>query len=207
MPASKDLKLNCIVTSSPVVNDDGWFMRTMLSDKSIHVTVDAPPSIRHLVQLGLDNTPNDGAFAIVNDDIILGPEVLRIRTAAKPLGLAWAATSFRYDFDNSPSDGRQEGQGLDVFILTPTVARHIVQQIPEFLHLGRGGWDNWMCGWLRKNLPDGRFWDFTHWRCVFHRRHESGMSRFAPFTPEEQAAVLHNVSCSGVPNTRLSYPL
>lgn len=207
MPTPKDQKLDCIVSSAKTAEGPGWFTRSMMAKRPITILRDTPPSIKEMLEVGLDNTEDGSAFAIVNDDIILGPEITRLRTAAAPLGLAWAASSFRFDYDLSPASAVQEGQGLDIFVLTPVVARHVIRQIPEFLHIGRGGWDNWMCGWLRKNMPEGRFCDFTHWHCVFHKKHESGMGRFPPFTKEEQERVLHNVSCAGLPNTRLPYPL
>lgn len=204
-------KLGCLITSCASIDEaTSWTKRALkFSEKPICLSKDKPASIREMIETGIENCNPEAAFAIVNADIILGDEILGIIPASRGLGRVWAACSFRWEFSGDERESgldQVEGQGIDVFVLTPTVGRHILRDIPDFLHLGRCGWDNWMCGWLRKNISESRFWDFTDWRCVFHRRHASGSGRFPPFTEAENAAVLKHVSCAGMPRTRFQYP-
>jgi len=204
----KGQKLDIIVTS--VADDNPVQDWDSVSDHTLVFHRKEPPTIKSMLEASTRWLRQDSVMAIVNSDILLGKEILGIRPAASSMGGTWAATSFRRELSNDEIEkglDRVEGQGLDIFVITPSVARHIIRDIPDFLTIGRGGWDNWMCGWMRKNLQDGRFFDFTNWRCVHHRRHKSGMDRHAPYTEEQTKQIFNGISKNGLPNLQFQYPL
>ncbi len=157
-----------------------------------------PPPVKQLLQ----NIPPGNPAVIVNSDIILSPSILRCLEICekKNLGRTWAATSFRYEGD--PPEIR--GQGLDVFVLGQGIIPHILKDIPEFMTLGRGLWDNWMNGWLRRQLRETHYFDMTPWRCVHHPLHEGGAgAAHSNYTEEEVTKIMSsgNLSSAGIPKT------
>lgn len=203
-------KLSCLITSGIEGRPEWEAMASGLAEIAIYLDPPEPPTLKGLLGIGIRITAEGGAFGIVNSDIKLSNKILGIAGATRSLGRAWAATSFRWEYSGDEiAQGldKVEGQGIDIFIMTPAVAKYAFKEIPDFLTLGRGGWDNWMCGWMNKNLGDRRFVDFTHWRCVHHKRHPSGSGRFASFTKEQTEQITHNVSPKGIPSSKLTYPL
>lgn len=161
-----------------------------------------PPTIREILDVSITQVEPHLPIAVVNSDIILTPEITRVMEVAKNLGMAWAATSFRWERDGERDLG-VIGQGLDIFILTPQVLIHVLRDIPQFMTIGRGLWDSWLCGWLRRNMQDGRFFDITPWRCVIHNLHDRPPGRLSNYTEEQvnQIARSGHLSCSGLPLT------
>lgn len=153
-----------------------------------------PPSIKQLLKAGFDNTTS--YVAIVNSDITLTDDVLKCLHIAKHWR-GWAATSFRWE------DGQVRGQGLDFFVMTMAIANRMIQDIPDFMTIGRGMWDGWMNGWLRTHVPQGKYFDMTNWRCVHHPLHERIAGRLSNYTDDQVNKILSagHLSSDGIPTT------
>jgi hypothetical protein len=159
-----------------------------------------PPTIKTIIRSirrmnGVDNT-----IAIVNSDIQLSKDaVCGCDDLANKHGRIWAATSFRHE-DRGYGLVVQD-QGLDFFATTEEVWRRIEEDIPDFLTLGRGLWDNWMNGWFRKNLPAHRYYDLTPLRCVIHPTHDREPGRLSAYTEDQAHQVLTHpkIKCGGIP--------
>lgn len=162
----------------------------------------SPPTIKELIDVAIDNS--DSIIAIVNSDIILTKDILKIFDVTKGgrLGRAWAATSFRWEKDGNKELG-VIGQGLDCFIMTSHVAKYVLRDLPPFITIGRGMWDSWLCGWLRRNLAESRFFNMTPWKCVIHNIHERPPGRLSNYTEAQVKQIMSSghLSCAGIPKT------
>jgi hypothetical protein len=160
-----------------------------------------PPSIKELLSWFCSSM--DGVVAIVNADIRLDGGVKEIDNLSKKHGNVWAATSFRYD----EFDGVRQvtDMGLDFFCFPKNIASRIALDVPECLTLGRGGWDNWMNGWLSNNLQRGRYYDLTPQAFVIHPRHTREDGRLTPIPEKSIAAALSHprIKCIGIPSKKI----
>jgi hypothetical protein len=159
-----------------------------------------PPTVKKMVEIvGHPSVRND-VFAVVNSDIQLSRDaVLSCNDLNKKHGAIWAATSFRHE-DRGHGLVVQD-QGLDFFATTGEVWGRIHNDIPDFLTIGRGLWDNWMNGWFRKNLPPHRYYDLTPLRCVIHPTHDREPGRLSAYTEDQARQVLTHpkIKCGGIP--------
>lgn len=168
-----------------------------------------PPSIRDMLKWYAPDRQkaDEGTVAIVNSDIILTEAVLGVLKITEQTGRMWAATSFRREIYKQESLGVKD-QGLDFFAMSRTVASRLACDIPDFLTMGRNGWDNFVNGWLRKNLPPQRYFNITDWGFVYHPRHERKDNRLSGFTKEQTDHFLHHptILAGGIPQIKFLPP-
>lgn len=146
---------------------------------------EAHPSIYELIGAGLDYAKNkqDVVIAIVNSDIILTENFLKVLQLGDKLSNAWAATSQRYQYDHKKRDiDRAEitDSGLDVFVATPRIWQDVYSAMPTMnahkMKIGRNLWDTWLSGYFKTHVMGSKYIDFTHWKCVFHKEHPQAES-------------------------------
>ena len=172
-------------------------------------TKDDPPSIKEMLKWYAPDRQNaaEGTCAIVNSDIVLTDAVLGVLKISDQTGRMWAATSFRREVFKGESHGVKD-MGLDFFAMSRTVASRLAADIPDFLTMGRAGWDNFVNGWFRKNLPPQRYFNLTDWGFVYHPRHERKENRLSGFTPEQtQEWMKHpSILAGGIPHIKFLPP-
>lgn len=165
-------------------------------------TEDTPPTIKEMLEVAI--SCGHQIVAIVNSDIVLTPKILKVFdvTAGDRLGSLWAATSFRYEMDGKIALGIT-GQGLDCFIMTKRVVQEVLKDVSPIMTIGRGLWDNWLNGWLRRNIPSGRYFNMTPWECVFHNVHEREPNRLPGYTDDQVGKIMSSghLSAAGIPPT------
>lgn len=161
-----------------------------------------PPTVKEMLDWYSPDRgrADEGTLILVNSDIVLTKDVLGILKMNDQLGRMWAATSLRRETENGVPNGKIDW-GLDFFAMTKTMASRVAHDIPPFLTVGRGLWDNWVNGWLKKNLPPQRYFDITDWECVFHPKHDRVDGRLSGYTQEQTDQVLKHLSIQpgGVP--------
>jgi hypothetical protein len=156
-----------------------------------------PPKLKEILAFA---KTQDAPLVIVNSDIQLSKEsYCAVHDLYKKHGMIWGATSFRHE-DRGHGLVVQD-LGLDFFAATGEVWKRAYDDIPDFLTLGRGLWDNWMNGWFRKNLPPHRYYDLTPLRCVIHPTHDREPGRLSAYTEEQARQVLTHpkIKCGGIP--------
>jgi hypothetical protein len=195
---------------------DGW-----VAPGTICVMPDQnPPQIKQLIAFTADLEPQV-TVAIVNADIVLGPEAAKIPQAAydHKLAVSWGCCSLRYtfDFDNvlgtkastHPLLMYPKDYGLDFFCAPARIWQECLKEVPGVLTLGRSPWDNWINGWFRGRVDASRYFDITEWRAVFHPKHarEGREEPLPPLPAEEIAAALsHAPHPGGVPRLKFNLP-
>lgn len=189
-------------TQVAVLNDPGNV--PMANDLANYVEFidycDDPPTIQQAISvaLGMDYSRSAGPIAIVNSDISIGPNISKLTQAIKPLGKAWAATSFRYEVNEDGSgEPTVEGQGLDIFVMSPRIAHALISEMPSFLTFGRAMWDNWVNCWMLNNLKETHYFDMTPWRCIIHKKHARPANRLANYSENEVALLKETMGNKG----------
>lgn len=139
-----------------------------IGEKTEFVETTDWPAIQHIA-LELSLWMDWGAF--VNADIILAPhlpEVVKELTRR----MAWAAFSYRYEFDPSGDIHKAKvmDNGLDFFLAKPHVWNHVQKAIPPHFRIGHQFFDTWLFGYF-KRMCGSRCFDITPSRCVFHPKH------------------------------------
>lgn len=168
-----------------------------------------PPPIKQMLSLLRDRNEDD-IVALVNADIILGPEVGKIPIAVlnNSLGRAWACVSGRRTLntkDGTISTGMTDN-GLDFFCSTVRIWNDVAKQIPGVFTFGRAAWDNWLNSFLHTYIDKSKYWDLTPWGCVIHPVH--GEHFRLPTKDEESfsSAVKSIVHPGGFPTRKLNLP-
>lgn len=132
------------------------------------------PYIKEMVGV-LAKLDGDKAGAILNGDIVVEPEVLKVFDLREKyqLGRAWGCTSRRHRL--SPAREKlgvvEDDWGLDFFLATGQVWKLCEDYVPDFLTVGRGQWDNWMVGWMKAKVPVSRWFDITNLAVIWHKEH------------------------------------
>lgn len=159
-----------------------------------------PPTIKEILDWFSVN--GAGYCAIVNADIRLEPSVVVLQDINKKHTNVWAATSFRYDEFEGVK--RVIDMGLDFFAFPKNVANNVRLDIPDYITLGRGGWDNWMNGWLSKNLPKGKYFDLTDHGFVIHPRHDREPGRLASYSDDQIKEIFSHpaIKAVGIPRAK-----
>ncbi len=168
-----------------------------------------PPTIKEMLDWYSPDKgrSDDGILILVNGDIVLSKDTWKIHNINEMCGRIWAATSFRHEFDGDKKNGVVD-EGLDFFCMTKAMAARVASDIPDFLTLGRGLWDNWMNAWFRRNLPPQRYFDLTDWEIVHHPKHERVDGRLSGYTQEQTDQVLKHpkILPGGIPKIRYQKP-
>lgn len=168
-----------------------------------------PPTIKEMLKWYAPHSANasDGVVILVNGDIVLTENAGKVVKINESLGRIWAATSFRHETHLGRDYGVVD-EGLDFFAMSRTLAARMADDIPDFLTLGRGVWDNWVNGWLWKNLPTHRYFDITDWACVLHPRHEREPGRLSGYTEEQTKQALNHdrILARGIPKIKYVKP-
>ncbi len=169
-----------------------------------------PPSIKEMLKWYSPDRANagDGVVAIINSDIRLSEDAPKVLKMAEQMGRNWAATSFRHEFEPDRYNGVVD-MGLDFFVMSKAMAARLANDIPDFLTLGRGGWDNYVNGWLRHNLMPQRYFDITDWGIVLHPKHDRQDGRLSGYTKEQTDRFLNdtNIQAGGIPNIKYLKPI
>jgi len=156
----------------------------LASYKTAFVDDEPYPRIRRLAQeAGMWH----GLTAIMNADILVGPEILALERQMRTKRRL-CASSRRYQFtvvggtlaDMLVKAELGDERGRDIFVATGAVWRNLAMQIPEGYRIGNPYWDAYVTDFFRKYY-DASFVDFTSWRCVFHPSHQG---RHYPFAQE-----------------------
>jgi hypothetical protein len=143
---------------------------------------EAHPSIYELIGAGLDYAKNkqDVVIAIVNSDIILTENFIKVLQLGDKLSNAWAATSQRYHYKKTIALADITDKGLDVFVATPRIWQDVYSAMPTMnahkMKIGRNLWDTWLSGYFKTHVMGTKYIDFTHWKCVFHKEHPQAES-------------------------------
>lgn len=163
----------------------------------------SPPSIKSLLRLGLSTARSGDVICLINGDILVDKKIKDLMQINLQCGRTWAATSFRRELNGGMDNGVVD-EGLDIFATTPNVASRIIQDIPEFLTIGRGLWDNWVNGWFHKNLAESNYFDITNWNCIFHPRHDRVPNRLSGYSQEQTEVILTHpkILAKGIPKTK-----
>ncbi len=172
----------------------------MQSVTSVPVS-DEPPTVYEMLSWATNRLRPDDVIAIVNSDIRLSAAIMKCCEIRRQpnIGRCWAATSFRYE---GPSE-EVMGQGLDVFVMSVETAKRVLLEMPKFMTVGRGLWDNWMNAWLRRNLRDHSYYNMTPWRCVFHPLHDRIPGRLSNYTEDQVRRIMSSghLDHRGIPST------
>lgn len=166
-----------------------------------------PPSIKHMLAT-LKDRQEEEIVALVNSDIVLGPEVGKIPKVvlANSLGRAWACTSYRYVIDPEVPEwlGSPVDKGLDFFCSTVRIWNDVARQIPGVLTVGRPVWDNWMNSFFHMYINASKYFDITPWVCVLHPRHEEHFRLLATDEGGVEAACKTIIHPGGLPRLKLN---
>lgn len=166
-----------------------------------------PPSIKYMLDY-LKTHNQEEIVALVNSDVVLGPQVGQIPKVAlvNSLGLAWACTSERYMTDPQRPGflGAPIDKGLDFFCTTVRIWTYVAENIPGVLTIGRPIWDTWLNSYWRMHIDPSRYFDITPWICVFHPTHEEHFRLQVTDDGGVEAVVQNMPGPGGLPRRKLS---
>lgn len=119
--------------------------------------------------------------ALINADIVVAPNLLRVIPEACARYQARAITSRRWQFEKGKlANAKLVDFGYDFFMAERTLWAEIARKVPRQYRIGHSGWDTWILGWFNKTISR-QFVDITSRRCIYHPKHEN---RFQPHTFE-----------------------
>lgn len=174
----------CRAASSWVLFDQvyyfGSYEKELCHDNVLFAKSDDWPTIKSMAEFA--SHMKDDLVAIINADIVVTPPIKDVESKLKSLTIP-SATSYRYEFDATSGDlssavRHKEDRGMDIFVATPDVWKMVSARIPDYLRIGHGTWDSWVCGFFCKNFGFG-FRQFTDYKCIYHPKHVGRVSPHA----------------------------
>lgn len=116
--------------------------------------------------------------ALINADIVIGPNLMSAIPEAVYRHHARAITSRRWQFRTKLSEAELVDYGYDFFLAERALWLDIARKVPSQYRIGHAAWDTWVMGYFNKTCVR-QFVDITSRRAIFHPLHNN---RHQPYT-------------------------